>query len=89
MSKDRYHFSSSNAFVDVFTLEPYKGGVLDGLTFAVKDNIDVRGYQTTYGSKVWASAHDMAVYNALCLEQLLGEGQPVREKRSLMNLPTA
>ena len=74
MTKDNYSFLSSGAFVENFTLEPYENGPLDGLTFAVKDNIDIKDHKTSYGSKPWARAHKAAFYNALCVEQLLSAG---------------
>jgi amidase len=70
----KYDFHSSGAFVEVFYVEPCKPGVLDGLRFAVKDNIDVRGRRTSYGSKPWRDAHPPATYHALCVEQLLATG---------------
>ena len=69
-----YSFTSSGAFVEVFSLKPYKKGLLDGLTFAVKDNIDIGGYKTSFGSKPWSSEHKAPVYNALCVDQLLEVG---------------
>jgi amidase len=74
MLPNTYSFTSSGAFVEVLTLKPYKKGQLDGLTFAVKDNIDIEGYKTSYGSKPWSAAHETAVYNALCVDQLLEAG---------------
>lgn len=74
MNQDTYTFESSGAFVEKVALKPYKNGRLDGLTFAVKDNIDIEGLTTSYGSKPWGSAHKAAVYNALCIEQLLCDG---------------
>ncbi|MGF1909896.1 glutamyl-tRNA amidotransferase [Vibrio kasasachensis] len=74
MTQNTYSFASSGAFVETFTLKPYQKGPLDGLTFAVKDNIDIGGYKTSYGSIPWRSAHKAPVYNALCVEQLLGNG---------------
>ena len=74
MIENKYNFESSGAFVETFTLKPYKNGILDGLTFAVKDNIDIGGYVTSYGSKSWGSEHKAAVNNALCIEQLLATG---------------
>ena len=56
MRNSTYSFESSGAFVETFTLTPYKRGLLDGLTFAVKDNIDIGGYKTSYGSKSWGSS---------------------------------
>ena len=74
MTQNTYSFTSSDAFVEVFSLKPYKKGLLDGLTFAVKDNIDVGGYKTSFGSKPWSSEHKAPVYNAICVEQLLTVG---------------
>lgn len=74
MDQNIYSFASSGAFVESFILKPYKNGRLDGLTFAVKDNIDIEGHKTSYGSKPWGAAHKPAVYNALCVEQLLSAG---------------
>jgi len=57
MVTDTYNFASSGIFIETFILKPYKNGLLDGLTFAVKDNIDLEGHKTSYGSKSWGSAH--------------------------------
>jgi amidase len=65
---------SSNAFVERFDLAPYAPGPLDGLTFAVKDNIDIGGRKTSYGSPAWRDAHPAASRNALCVDQLLAAG---------------
>lgn len=69
-----YDFSSSGAFVEIFTLEPYSKGSLGDLTFAVKDNIDIAGHKTSYGSPSWKDKHDAPSYNALCIDQLLEAG---------------
>ncbi|MGY5781289.1 amidase family protein [Vibrio chemaguriensis] len=69
-----YNFLSSGAFVETFTIEPYFNGALNGLTFAVKDNIDIAQYKTSYGSPSWQNKHKAAIYNALCVDQLLGSG---------------
>ncbi|EJC6994770.1 glutamyl-tRNA amidotransferase, partial [Vibrio parahaemolyticus] len=69
-----YNFLSSGAFVETFTIEPYSNGSLNGLTFAVKDNIDIAQYKTSYGSPSWQHKHKAAIYNALCVDQLLGAG---------------
>ena len=74
MVKKEYTMSSSGAFVELFTLSPYNDGPLGNLTFAVKDNIDIKGLKTSYGSKPWLSAHNTAVYNAVCIEQILASG---------------
>jgi amidase len=44
-----YDFQTSNAFAERFEIAPYASGALDGLCFAVKDNIDVRDRFTSYG----------------------------------------
>lgn len=69
-----YDFQSSNAFVELFEIPPYRSGALDGLSFAVKDNIDIRDRLTSYGSKPWRETHPPAAYHAVCVEQLLMAG---------------
>lgn len=74
MSLERYTFEESGAFVETFTLQPYRSGSLDGLKFAVKDNIDIAGRRTSYGSKSWADGRADPAHHALCVEQVLGAG---------------
>ena len=64
----------SNAFIEHFDLPPLCEGILDGLKFTVKDNIDLAGYRTSYGSPTWRDAHVAPVHNALCVDQLLAAG---------------
>jgi len=66
--------NSPDPFVTKKTIKPYSQGVLDGLSFAVKDNIDIKNQTTGYGSPGWVETHDKPVVNAICLEQLLCEG---------------
>ena len=73
-SEKQYNLKASGAFVETFILEPYQSGALDGLKFAVKDNIDLAGKRTSYGSKSWSAHHRDAVYNAVCVDQLLWAG---------------
>ncbi|MBA4503479.1 amidase family protein [Marinobacterium marinum] len=61
-------------FVERFEISPYATGPLDGLSFAIKDNIDIAGRKTGYGSPGWSRTHEAAVAHALCVEQLLGAG---------------
>lgn len=49
-------------------------GPLDGMTFTVKDNIDVAGHRTSYGSPAWRDGHAAPVHNAVCVDQLLSAG---------------
>jgi amidase len=69
-----FDFQSSNAFVEHFEISPYASGALTGLSFAVKDNIEIRHRRTSYGSKPWRDAHAPAANHALCVEQLLAAG---------------
>ncbi|BAL94046.1 amidase family protein [Rubrivivax gelatinosus] len=69
-----YDFQSSNAFVELFEIPPYRSGALEGLSFAVKDNIDIRDRSTSYGSKPWRETHPPAAHHAVCVEQLLMAG---------------
>ncbi len=64
----------SRAFVSKFVMEPKGSGVLDGLTFAVKDLIDIVGYKTGCGNPKWQDTHPKAAANALCVDQLLVSG---------------
>jgi amidase len=64
----------SRAFVEVYPIEPTAPGPLDGLTFAVKDIIDVAGRRTGCGNPSWRESHAPAVSNAVCVDQLLGAG---------------
>lgn len=53
---------------------PTATGVLDGLTFAVKDLIDVRGAKTGCGNPQWLYQTTTAEYSAPCVEALLQAG---------------
>ncbi len=66
--------NSHDPFVNRNRIEPHASGLLDGLSFAVKDNIDIAGEVTGYGSPGWAQSHGKAAANAICLEQLLSAG---------------
>lgn len=74
MTSTKYTFETSQAFMHTIDLAPHQSGPLDGLTFAVKDNIDVAGYKTSNGSKSWLDTHPPAVSHAVCVEQLLNAG---------------
>jgi amidase len=64
----------ADPFVERFELEPTGSGVLDGLRFAVKDIIDVRGHVTGGGNPRWRETHPPAAANAVCVDQLLNAG---------------
>lgn len=65
---------ASGAFVEVLRKEPLQSGALDGLTFTVKDNIDLGGHRTSFGSPAWRERHPAPIHNALCVDQLLAAG---------------
>ncbi|RDI48638.1 amidase [Aquicella lusitana] len=75
-----YDFESSYAFMKPFQIQPYQSGRLDGLSFAVKDLIDIAGEITGFGNPSWAETHPKAVINAVCVDQLLSEGAACRGK---------
>ncbi|MEI2387622.1 amidase family protein [Breoghania sp. JC706] len=62
------------ALVERLDLPPVKNGPLDGMRFTVKDNIDIAGHRTSYGSPAWRDAHPAPIHNALCVDQLLAAG---------------
>lgn len=64
----------SGSLVERFSLLPSAAGSLDGLTFTVKDNIDIAGHKTSYGSPAWRDSHAAPTQNALCVDQLLAAG---------------
>jgi amidase len=67
--------NTSNAFISKNKITAYTSeGVLNGLSFAVKDNIDVANEITGYGNPSWAKTHPKPVAHAICLEQLFGAG---------------
>jgi amidase len=73
-SDKRITAEESGAFVEQFSLPPTAQGSLSGLTFAVKDLIDVAGRTTGCGNPAWGKTHPPAAGNAVCVDQLLGAG---------------
>jgi len=71
----------SGAFIETFELRPTKvDGPLSGLTFAVKDLIDVAGHKSGCGNPTWRDTHPPARNHAVCVEQLLTAGATFRGK---------
>jgi amidase len=64
----------SGAFIRVMTIEPKGSGPLNGLSFAVKDLMDVAGLKTGCGNPTWLKTHPAAAANAVCVDQLLFAG---------------
>jgi len=63
-----------SAFVEEFIIEPTANGVLNGLTFAVKDLIDIAGKVTGCGNPSWRETHAPAASHGVSVEQLLAAG---------------
>jgi amidase len=63
-----------SAFVESVEVAPTGSGSLNGLSFAVKDLIDIGGHKTGCGNPTWRETHPPASVNAVCVEQLLGAG---------------
>ena len=53
---------------------PTRAGVLDGLTFGLKDIFDVAGHRTGFGSPDWLRTHPAATAHAWVLDCLLSAG---------------
>lgn len=64
----------SGAFVQLLKLNPTGSGPLNGLSFGVKDLMDIGGYVTGCGNPDWARTHPPAAANAVCVDQLLAAG---------------
>ena len=72
--KETAAVQEGSAFVQELEVDPTGSGPLDGLTFAVKDLIDIGGYKTGCGNPNWRYTHPPATVNAVCVEQLLAAG---------------
>ena len=63
-----------NAFIQRLDLAPAARGSLEGLTFGVKDVIDVAGVVTGCGNPTWAKTHAPAERHAAVVDLLLNSG---------------
>ncbi|WPB85433.1 amidase [Sediminicoccus rosea] len=68
------------------THAPLGSGVLDGLTFAVKDLFDVAGAITTYGNPDWGRTHPVAAATAPAVMALLEAGGELVGKTKTVEL---
>ena len=66
--------AEGDAFVESVEIDPTGSGSLDGLSFAVKDLIDLGSHKTGCGNPTWRDTHPPASVNAVCVEQLLDAG---------------
>lgn len=67
-------FIASSPFIKEFNLSPNSTGELNGLTFAVKDVIDIKGEKTSCGNPTWLEQQIICKDNAICIELLLAKG---------------
>lgn len=63
-----------NAFTEMFRLATERTGPLSGLTFAVKDLIDVAGHPTGAGNPEWKRTHPVPSRHAPIVDMLLDAG---------------
>tara|TARA_R110001592_G_scaffold363371_1_gene685516 strand:+ start:128182 stop:129357 length:1176 start_codon:yes stop_codon:yes gene_type:complete len=68
------------------TQPPTGSGTLDGLCFAIKDNIDVKGTVTGAGNPSWAATHPAPTATAPLVQQLLLAGATLTGKTVLEEL---
>lgn len=59
-------------------VDPLGNGILDGLTFAVKDVFAVAGHRSSAGNPDWLRSHDRATGHAAAVGQLLLSGATLR-----------
>jgi allophanate hydrolase len=76
---------SGKTFITEFERQPSSAGKLDGLTFAIKDNIDVAGIPTTAGCPAFAYTPQES---ADVVERLLGAGATAKGKTNLDQFAT-
>lgn len=68
-----------NAFVNKeLNIEPTGTGVLNGLTFAVKDVFNIRGYTSGAGNPDWLQTHGPALQHAPVIDRLLKQGAKLK-----------
>lgn len=68
------------------TAAPTGAGVLDGLSFAIKDLFDLAGHVTTYGNPDWARTQPRATATAPAVLALLEAGAALRGKTRTVEL---
>lgn len=66
--------SLKNGFLKELNIDPLQEGILNNLTFAVKDVIDIQNEVTGCGNPNWLSQNYPSYSHAICVEQLLQNG---------------
>lgn len=74
MNIKKYDPKTLDVFTEVLNLDPTGFGLLDGLTFAVKDIIDIKNCKNSLGNPFWQETSNPAQTNATCVDQLLNAG---------------
>lgn len=64
----------NSALINKIYVNPTRKGILDNLTFAVKDVIDIKGQKTSCGNPTWLAQQLACEVHAICIEQLLASG---------------
>lgn len=79
---------SAQAFIpgERLLLAPTGSGVLDGLSFAVKDLFDIAGHPTSYGNPDWERTHPTAAATAPAVLALLEAGARLEGKTKTVEL---
>ncbi|MDP3268068.1 MAG: amidase family protein [Legionella sp.] len=68
------NISQYPVLINKINVKPTGNGILDKLTFAVKDVIDIKGQKTSCGNPTWLSQQLICDVHAICIEQLLASG---------------
>jgi amidase len=63
-----------------FSMPATGSGLLNGLTFAVKDIFDIAGHPTGAGNPTWLATHPVATHTSPLIEQLLAAGATMTGK---------
>ena len=67
------------AYIDKkLQLDPLKKGILDGLSFAVKDVFAIKGYSSSAGNPDWLATHNPAKKTASSIQLLLENGATLK-----------
>jgi amidase len=66
--------TGDNFFITKVTVEPTHAGILDNLTFAIKDVIDIKGQKTSCGNPTWLKHQNISEQHADCVKLLLENG---------------
>jgi Asp-tRNA(Asn)/Glu-tRNA(Gln) amidotransferase A subunit family amidase len=63
------NMSADNFFITKVEVAPTHNGILDTLTFAVQDVIDITGQKTSCGNPTWLNQQPVSDKHAECVQQ--------------------